>query len=391
MTVYIKHVFTKYLRLLSAVIAVSTVVCLIMPSLSSVQAVGGVQLKKKTLRKRIDAKGNLVEDKAVVEDMYDEANIGSITQLDPRAGRAFFAHTWFIKASTTMNYFNLGQGFKSAINQIQGAFTGDNLNMQLATSNPSISMQTADQVQRAPTYFLPTGNMSLGFYFGKHQIELEMGFAGLVPLNTINLNTTMTLTDKTAGCSGTACDMAAYGFVNPASRTGQYAFKMNMNENVWILTPSFTYDYIFLTRKWGRMSFGGAVGAMILSTSQQIVFSATRTDLTQIEAPTSYQQPRILQGSANSTNVADIGPIFRLHLTYRPPPISKFWNTQTEFRIGANYGWVYMNRDIDGSGQAVLANGTLNASFPMSSLGFQSHMVTKFEMVGGFIQAGIVF
>ncbi len=390
MNMYNKHVFTKFFKPLSAAIAVSIAMCSLNFSPLHAQAAGGIQLKKKTTKKRIDAKGNLVEEQAAVEDMYNETNIGSIAQLDPRANRAFFTHTWFIKASTTVNYFNLGNEFNGVIKQIEGAFGGDTLSMNLFTIDGKISMNTADQIQRAPTHFLPTGNLSLGFYLGSHQIELEFGLAGLVPLKTVDSSTSMTLQDKSSNCSGTGCKLASMGFVNPGSRIGQYDFKMTMNEDVWILTPSLAYDYIFLTRKWGRLSLGGAVGAMILSTSQQIAFKAVRTDLTQVEAPLDYLKQRILQGTANSTNVTDIGPIFRLHVTYRPPPMTKFWNTQMEVRVGGNYGFVYLNRDVDGTGQAVLGD-TLAGTFPLTTLGFKSHEVNKFELLGGFIQVGIVF
>ncbi len=389
MSILNKHVFTKCSRLFSAAIAVSTVVCLMLPRATSAQA-GGLQLKKKTQTKRIDAKGNLITEEALVEDIYKEGSIGSITQLDPRANRAFFTHTWYIKASTTVNYFNLGSEFQGVIKQIEGAFGGDPLNMKVLNVNADFSMSTGQKIQRAPTNFLPTGNLALGFYFGKHQLELEFGLAGLVPLKTVDVDTTMTLEDKSTGCSGTGCKMAYLGLVDPVSRKGQYSFKMTMNEDVWILTPSLSYDYVFLTRKWGRMSFGGAAGAMILSTSQQIAFKAVRTDPITPTPPLEPLGSRVLQGSANSTNVTDIGPIFRAHLTYRPPPVTKFWNTQMEIRIGGNYGFVYLNRDVDGTGQ-VIAGNVLYGTFPLSSLGFKSKEVNKFEMLGGFIQVGIVF
>jgi hypothetical protein len=387
MTIINKHVFTNCFRILPVAIAMSAVFCVVFAGPTYAQ---GIQLKKKTYTKRIDAKGNLVTEEAAVEDMYNQTNIGSISQLDPRAGRAFFTHTWYIKASTTVNYFNLGSEFQGVIKQIEGAFGGDTLNMKLLNINADIAMQTADKVQRAPTNFLPTGNLSLGFYFGKHQVELEFGLAGLVPLKTVDMNTTLTLEDKTTGCSGTTCQLANLGFVNPSSRMGKYDFAMTMNEDVWILTPSIAYDYVFLTRKWGRMSLGAAAGAMILSTSQQIAFKAVRTDLSQVEAPLDYLKTRVLQGTANSTNVTDIGPIFRLHVTYRPPPISKFWNTQMEIRVGGNYGFVYLNRDVDGVGQAILGD-TLAGTFPLTALGFKNQEKNKFEMMGGFIQVGIVF
>lgn len=397
MNIHNKHVFTKFSRAFPAVIAVSTALCLLGVSTAYAQGDGRIQLKKKTTKKRIDAKGNLVEEQAAVEDMYNETNIGSIAQLDPRANRAFFTHTWYIKASTTVNYFNLGSDFQGVIKQIEGAFGGDNLNMKLLTINTDFQMSTATKVQRAPTNFLPTGNLSLGFYFGNHQLELEFGLAGLVPLKTVDVDTSMTLKETRApaagdpDCSTTAnCPLAKYGFVDPTSRTGQYSFKMTMNEDVWILTPSISYDYIFLTRKWGRMSFGLGAGAMILSTSQQIAFKAVRTDPIAVTPPLEPLGARVLQGSANSTNVTDIGPIFRAHLTFRPPPVTKFWNTQLEVRIGGNYGFVYLNRDVDGTGQAIMGS-TLYGSFPLTSLGFKSKEVNKFEMMGGFIQVGIVF
>lgn len=390
MNIINKHVFTNLFRLLSAASAALVLACLFAPGVSYAQNGGAVELKKKTVRKRIDAKGNLVTEEAIVEDLYDESNIGSIAQLDPRANRSFFAHTWYLKVSTTVNYFNLGPEYQAVLKQIEGTFGGDALNMKLLNVNADFSMNTGQKVTRAPTNFLPTGNLALGFYFGNHQLELEFGLAGLVPLKTIDLDTTMTLRDQTTGCSGVACQLANLGFVDPVSRVGQYAFRMTMNEEVWILTPSLAYDYVFLTRKWGRLGMGAGVGAVIFSTAQQIAFKAVRTDPITPTPPEKPLESRILQGTANSTNVADIGPVFRLHLTYRPPPLSKFWNSQIEVRLGGNYGFVYLNRDVDGIGQAVLGD-SLYGTFPLTSLGFKTREANRFEMMGGFIQVGIIF
>lgn len=298
---------------------------------------------------------------------------------------------WYLKLSTNVNYYNLGSDFQSTIGQIEGVFGGDQIELPLLTFNPVFSMKTEAPVKRAPTYFLPTGNVGLGFIISAdHQLEFDIGVAGMVPLKTIDVDTTMTLTES---CNGTyaGCDMARLGFVSLDNLQGRYDFQMTMNEDVWIITPNIYYDYIFMRKPWGRLSAGVNLGAVILATSQKIAFYAERTDVIDSSdipssGPGANYNKRILQGAAESNNTADIGPVARLYIGFRPPK----YVVQTEIRLGGSYGFVDMNRDVDGSGRALLGD-TLAASFPLTSLGFKQREVTRFEMAGVFLQAGIVF
>lgn len=309
-------------------------------------------------------------------------------QKDMFIKRALEKDRWYVKLSTNVNYFNLGSEFKNVISEIEGLFAGEQIALPLMTFNTAFSMQTADPVKRAPTHFVPTGNIGIGYYFGKHRIEVEFGLAGMVPLKTVDIQTQMTLTEaKTCSSSNISdCPMANLGFVNDSTGKGQYDFEMIINEDIWALSPSIYYDYMFDPKPWGQLSAGAGAGLMILSTAQKIQFKATRTDLATDSTVTDPYRSRVLEGAADSTNLADMGPLFRLYAGYRPP----FYMVQTEFRLGVNYGFVNLNRDVDGSGVVLLGN-SLVASFPTTALGFDSRETNKFEMAGFFIQAGMVF
>ncbi len=354
--------------------------------------------QEKTDKKKIEFKSKAKEEKKEIKleeigldkEQTSADNERNIEVLLWRERRVLPVSRYYVKASGTLNYFNLGSEFMAVISQIEDTFGGKRLRLPLLNFNPEFSLSMQEPVKRAPTFFLPTGGMAFGYFLTpdkKHQLEFDFGLAGLVPLKTIDLNTTMTLREYCDNSDINNCPMAKLGFVNPNTLQGQYSFRMTMNEDVWILTPSVYYEYEYLQKPWGRLTAGAALGAMILGTSQKIAFYSQRKDLSPIEAPSDYFQARVLQGRAESNNTADIGPIFRIYGGFRP---QKFKNIQTEFRLGFNYGFVYLNRDVDGTGMALLGN-TLAASFPLTALGFKSVEVNKFEMLGAFIQAGVVF
>lgn len=349
--------------------------------------------KKIEIRTKEKAKVNLENEKEkapAAKEPEEDFGEKKVEVLPWRTLRALDSRRYYLKASGTLNYFNLGSEFLAVIRQIEDTFGGKKLKLNLLNFSPEFSLSMEKPVKRAPTFFLPTGGLAFGYFLTpnkKHQLEFDFGLAGLVPLKTIDLDTTMTLREYCDNSDMNNCPMAKLGFVNPTTLQGTYSFRMTMNEDVWILTPSVYYEYEYLQKPWGRLTVGGAFGAMILGTSQKIAFFSKRKDLSPIEAPSDYFQDRILQGRAESNNTADIGPIIRLYGGFRP---KKFKNIQTEFRIGLNYGFVYLHRDVDGTGTALLGD-TLAASFPLSSLGFKSVEVNKFEMFGAFIQAGVVF
>ncbi|RME93532.1 MAG: hypothetical protein D6767_00815 [Candidatus Hydrogenedentota bacterium] len=300
---------------------------------------------------------------------------------------------WYFKISTNVNYFTLGEDILSKLNQIESMFGGQPIEIPLIIFNTSFSMETEKKVQRASTYFFPTGNVNLGYLFGNHQLEFELGTAGLVPLKTIDVNTAMTLTENkdcsAAGADLNQCPLAKMGFVDRSTQKGQYDLTITMNEKVWLIAPAISYDYIFYrSPKWGRMSIGTTAGLMILSASQKIQFSAKRTDLNinQAHEPDVNYSDRIMEGSAESLAVNDIGPIFRLYGAIR----KSYKGFQFDFKLGFNYGWVYLDRDVDGTGAAIMGD-TIAATFPTTALGFQSHENNKFELLGFFVQVGMVF
>jgi hypothetical protein len=309
--------------------------------------------------------------------------------ITERQYHLFNEGNWYLHVSGSASYFNLGKDFSRAIGQIEGLFAGQSINLPLLTLNTNFSMQSAQRIQRAPTYFLPTGNIGVGFSRGRHSFETEFAFAGVVPLNTIDGDTTMKLTEGRT-CSNAeldSCPMAKLGFVNQATGQGNYDLKININENIWLISPTFYYTYSFPKFKFGRLSLGGGGGVVFLSAKQQLTFSAKRNDI-QPSASVASQpyQSRGIEGVAQSTAISDPGPIFRVFIGFQPP---KFKNIQSTLRIGASYGFVNLHRDVDGSGSVVLGD-TLTASFPTTSLGFSGKDTTRFEMFGVFIQAGIL-
>lgn len=297
---------------------------------------------------------------------------------------------WYGYLSGRLNYFNLGKDFTRAISQIEGLFSGQNISMPLMTMNTSFSMQTSQKISRAPTYFIPTGTTGIGFIEGRHSFELEFSIAGAVPLNTIQTDTPMVLSEHRV-CNNSeldSCPLAKLGFVNQSSGQGAYQVSVNLNENIWIISPAFGYNYDFSVRQNGKFSIGAACGAMLISARQQLTFSARRIDVVpSASAELQSYQSRVIDGIAQSTAVSSVGPLFRLFVGFNLPR----WNEiQSFFRAGISYGFVYLNRSVDGSGTVNLGD-TLQASFPTTNLGFNPVDPTKFEMLGGFLQFGILY
>jgi hypothetical protein len=299
---------------------------------------------------------------------------------------------WYIKLSTQITYLNLGAGVEKIIDQIEGTFKGDTLEPRLLVYEPSFSIKTDRPFTRAGTHIAPMGNVGIGLLFGKHQVELDFGFAGLVPLNSVNLQTKMTLTEK-PGCNPN-CPLADLGFVDRNTGKGRYKLNAVVNEEIWLITPSLYYDYILKNEKWGRISIGGSLGLMLLSMRQQITYKAKRIGGTDLQGDiTDFYTERILEGTAFSTALNQVGPISRLYFAYRK---SIMKGIVTEIRAGFNYGWIDFTRDVDGTQNAKLGSSkddkqSMTASFPIKSMGFKNREESRLEMLGFFVQAGVVF
>lgn len=296
---------------------------------------------------------------------------------------------WYFYASGLTSYYNLGKDFDRAIGEIENLFAGKNIQLPLLSLETNFQMQSHERVERAPTFFIPTGNLAFGIIRGRHKFEMDTALAGVVPLNTINSNTTMQLTEYRV-CTDAeldSCPMAKLGFVDQTTGTGHYSLKINMNENIWLISPSLSYSYEYRKLSYGTIAFGGAAGVVFLSARQQLTFSATRIDIKPSDStPLQHYQSRTIEGIAQSTAVSDLGPIFRLFVEWKPLEVKGY---QTLIRVGGSYGFVYLHRDVDGSGTVILGD-TLAASFPTTSLGFSGKDTTRFEMAGAFIQIGLI-
>ena len=123
---------------------------------------------------------------------------------------------------------------------------------------------------------------------------------------------------------------------------------------------------------------------MIATVTQTLDFSAERTDLT--------SETRIMKATVQSTAINDFGPLGRCYLNYRG---NFFGGTKFEVRVGGNFGFLYLNRHVDGSG-SVNADGVTRLTFPVNAMtvdgkSFEGTEKNRLDMYGFFIQLGILF
>lgn len=289
---------------------------------------------------------------------------------------------WYLKLSTVVSYYTFGSNFDKMIGQVHGISDGSPLTIKTLTFNPSFSMAADDKVERAATNFIPTGNIGFGWISGRHQFEIDLGVAGMVPLNTIQADTKMTMTEKAGDTT-----LEGLGLVD-STGMGRYSLQVTMNEEIWIITPSFYYDYTVLEMPWGKFSTGGSLGLVFMSMTQNVDFKAVRQD-----AGPEPEDQRAFEASALSTAVNGFGPVMRLYGGFNRP---FFGDTRLDIRLGINYGNVYLERDMDGYGMITMGDGTLPISFPLSALSvegkpFKNSDENIIELMGAFIQVGILF
>jgi len=293
---------------------------------------------------------------------------------------------WFFKTGFTVHYFTLGSEINSVLNQLDGMFAGSSIELPLMSFKTSMSLQTDATVSRAATNFVPTGNIGFGYKKGNHKFEFDLGTAGMVPLNTLNVKTEMTMTEAKT-CSNAnlnECRMAELGFVEQSTGKGRYSLSVNINEEVWFLNPNFYYDYTFTKKKWGEISVGGSLGLMIISLTQYVEFYGKRLDTSNLTDP---YTARIMEGSAVSSAMNNMGPIIKIYAGYKRPVYKQFIS---EIRIGFNYGFINITRHVDGYGKVIMGD-SLVASFPVESMGFKNVETNKLETIGAFFQASILF
>ncbi len=301
------------------------------------------------------------------EDAYSRNYYSNRTTVD--------SSNWFFKLSTTVTYINLGSEIKSELDRVESVFNGSKLKLSMLHLNPEMTIKTTDKVERAVTQFLPTGNIGLGFLFGNHLMEFNMGTAGMVPLKTIDIDTTAVITETSGN------DLETLGFVD-GTGTGNYDIQLVMNEKVWILTPEFTYGYTFLETSFGDFSAGGTLGAVIASLRQEVSLRMKKKG----------GASRIIESDILSTAFNDVGPMARIFVGFKT---SLFLDLDLDIKIGANYGFVDLHRNVDGTG-TVNMDGSMYATFPVTAMAvdgkpFNSVETNRLEMAGFFIQAGILF
>jgi len=343
--------------------------------ITSLYANEGVKLKWVVKNKLNDKKivKNSKSDK-IEEDSYKEY-FSNRTTLD--------SSNWYFKLSLTVSYINLGSEIKSELDRVEGAFSGSELGLSLLHLDTKMKLKTDESVSRAKTNFLPTGNIGFGYMYGNHRFEFNMGTAALVPLKTIDIHTQATMTETGEKILDVP-NMESLGFVG-ADKTGRYQIDAVMNEKVWVLAPEFSYDYTFKKTSFGDLFAGSSFGVMIFSLRQQVSLKMERLDIEEGHS-------RIIESDVLSTVMNDFGPIGRLYIGIKR---ELFGGINTDFKIGINYGFATLHRDVDGTG-TVNMDGNMYTSFPVTSLSvdnkkFKSKEINRLEMAGIFIQAGILF
>jgi hypothetical protein len=298
---------------------------------------------------------------------------------------------FYIKASATTGYYFFGGSFASTIGQVEGIFNGDVINMQITSMNVNQQIISDKKVQRANTAVLPTGDICLGYTMGRHQFELAMGIAGMVKLNTIQVQNGATMRELPGGDPADlkSWPLSNIGLVSKTTHEGRYNLGVTMNEELWIWSPVLTYDFIIMEKPWGRLSAGGGAGVMFLSITQKIKFRMDRTD-----ADPGVINQRSLESSVLSTAVGDFGPVVRLFAGYRKTVLK---GIDVDVRLGASWGFVTLTRHVDGSGTVYMGNDTtLPISFPSSAMTAGGDQLankakTTMNLIGVFLQVGIVF
>lgn len=305
---------------------------------------------------------------------------------DVRNGMALGEEGWYFKTSVTVSYISMGPEVERSLGQVESFFNGGRVRFSLLNFSPEFTMKSDEKIKRAATNFLPTSSTCFGFISGRHQFEADIGLAGMLPINTIDADTYMTLKEDISGDPDDR-PMANLGFVDPDTGTGRYSLMTVMNEEVWILNPSLCYDYIISSGETGRFSAGGSLGLLIVSATQSIRFKFSRIDY---DGET-YSK-RVIAGNAMSTSINDVGPIARIFGSYR----ISLWGLMSELRAGVHYGFVDMHRHVDGSGTMYMGGDVMPVSYSTSSMtvdgrSIKNEETTRLEMAGFFIQIGMVF
>lgn len=321
--------------------------------------------------------------------LYDLGKIGRSLVPDgknePAGGERQGLDEWYVRLGASAGYYRMGPEIESALGQIEDFFSGTQVRLSAVNFETTVTMTARDSIERAETSVLPMSELGFGYGRGRSRLEFTLGLAGMVKLNTIDADTPMVIHEEVKPDIND-CPMAKLGFVDPATGNGTYRLRMVLNEEVWILSPSVTYDYAWYSAPWGMMTLGASLSLVILTVKQEIRFRAERTDIS--GAP--YSE-RALEGAVQSTAVNDMGPRLQVHAGYRWMMSSGYG---IDVRLGVSAGYVDIHRDVDGASTIYMGGGALPISFPLTSVTvdgrpFKSRETNRIELMGVFIQAGI--
>ena len=179
--------------------------------------------------------------------------------------------TAWLTLSSNVSYVLLGNEFENVISQIEGVFASEPVTMNLLNFSPTFKMQSAEKIEREPTHFLPTGNIGLLFRTDNFYWGLDLGFAGLVPLKTVDTSSQMLLTEQCNAADLNTCPLATMGFVNQSTLQGQYRLRLTLNEDIWLVTGLLNAEYILWEYAFNRGA-GVIGGGVFLSTNQRLQF-----------------------------------------------------------------------------------------------------------------------
>ncbi|TAL29584.1 MAG: hypothetical protein EPN93_21080 [Spirochaetes bacterium] len=311
--------------------------------------------------------------------------LGPDERIDPAREEGEGADEWYTRLGASAGYYRMGPEIENALGQIEDFFSGKDVRLSAVNFDTTVTMTARDSVKRARTSVLPMTELGLGHGRGRHRFELSLGLAGMVKLNTIDADTGMTIHEEVKPDIDD-CPMAKLGFVDPVSGNGDYRLQMVLNEEVWILSPTFTYDYSFFQAPWGMLTAGTSLSLMILTLKQDIRFRARRTDI----SADPYSE-RLLEGSVQSTAVNDAGVRLQAYCGYR-----KYFSDSCtlDLRMGVSAGFVDVHRDVDGASTIYMGGDVMPISFPLSSITvdgkpFKTRETNRVQLTGIFIQAGI--
>ncbi len=351
---------------------ISAVLCVI--SISSLHGQAGAQIKpKKPVAKPTEKENEKEKEQKKQAEKKAEKKLpmGNTEPLLKKGIINVFIH---------YSYFTLG-GLTNNSNQLGDLFQGKEVTTYAKGFGDTFSMTTASSQNPTPLNSNFGYGLAWGFDLkGSEPISIEMSIItmGLLPWTTLDESTTMTLVEN---CKTTICHLENSGFVDSTTKKGEYSFSAAVSEELVITSPMFGVNYALTNLGTGELQVGIAAGAIFASHRQQIQFSSVRSD------DSSSTVAKALEGRIQRTSVGDFGPIAALHLAYDFPLFAAMGG---RVKLGFHYGFVDLQQTTTGTLNSIIGGTEVSVS-PISELGFAPESTVRLELMGAFLQAGIVF